>query len=128
MRERSVTAVIEDVVVIAAGVLKCIGQNRHRAKVTRFVHLTRESNGGVGAPGGRERHWGVRIRPVDVADEGAPFHFGLLKNDGKSGVLFGEVVVTNSWRDEFRIHRSKNSKRIRSGTHSSRLHLVSVCN
>ncbi len=35
-------AVVEDVGVVTTGVLKGVGENRHRAEDTRVVHLTSE--------------------------------------------------------------------------------------
>jgi hypothetical protein len=36
---RSVAAVGEDIVAVAPGVLKCVGENGHSAEVARLVHL-----------------------------------------------------------------------------------------
>jgi hypothetical protein len=42
MRLLRVAAVVEDVVVVAPGVLKGVGQDRHRGKLAGVVHLLRE--------------------------------------------------------------------------------------
>jgi hypothetical protein len=48
-------AVVQHLFVFARGILECVRENGHRAKVARFVHLPRDSNGGVGAPRAIER-------------------------------------------------------------------------
>src|SRR5262249_42901123 len=50
MRGSCIAAVVQDIFVLASGVLKGIGQNRHRAEVARIVHLLRESNDSVSLP------------------------------------------------------------------------------
>src|SRR5262249_25735523 len=42
--------VVEDVIVLAPGVLERVGQNGHRGEVTRLIHLARQGNGSAGAP------------------------------------------------------------------------------
>src|SRR5262249_31783677 len=54
--------VVKNVFVFASSILKCISQNRHRAEVSRFVHLTRERKDRVGAPRGKED----RLARLDV--------------------------------------------------------------
>lgn len=44
------SAVVQDVVMVAPGVLKGVRENGHHAEVARLVHLGGERNGGVGAP------------------------------------------------------------------------------
>jgi hypothetical protein len=56
-----VTAVVEDVVVVAPGILKCVSEDRHRGELASVVHLLGESNGGVSAPFIRERDWSERV-------------------------------------------------------------------
>jgi hypothetical protein len=68
VRRVGVSAVVEDVLVFAPGVLKCVGENGHRTEVARLVHLPRERNRGVGAPRRRERDRAERI-PEDVAQD-----------------------------------------------------------
>ena len=61
-------AVVQHFLVIAPGVLKCIRQDRHRAEVARVVHLTRESENCVGAPGRGEGE-GAKRAAEDVAEK-----------------------------------------------------------
>jgi hypothetical protein len=42
--------VVQDGVVVAPGILKRIGEDRHRGEIARLVHLLRECDNGVGAP------------------------------------------------------------------------------
>jgi hypothetical protein len=46
--------VVQDVRVVATGILKSIGQNRHRREIARIVHLLGEGEDGGGEPGGIE--------------------------------------------------------------------------
>jgi hypothetical protein len=53
--------------VVAAGFFQRVGQDRHRADVTRLVHLARQYEGGAGAPFGRKRNGAERVAD-DVAE------------------------------------------------------------
>jgi len=46
----------QDVFVVATGILKSIGQNGHRAKVTSRINLHGHRENGAGSPGGVERN------------------------------------------------------------------------
>jgi hypothetical protein len=59
VRPRAAT-VVQNVVVVAPGVLECVRENGHRAEVARLVHLARDCQNSVGLPftverGGAER-------------------------------------------------------------------------
>src|SRR5215207_7369383 len=76
VRRGGVAAVREDVVGVAARVLKRVGQYRHRAEVARIIHLPCEGNGGVSPP---PREEGDRAEGVaeDVAEDHDVLRFGV---------------------------------------------------
>jgi hypothetical protein len=37
-----IATVVQHIVVVASGILESVGKNRHRAEVSRFVHLPRQ--------------------------------------------------------------------------------------
>ena len=61
-------AMVQDVLAVAACVLKCVGQYRHRAEVTRLVHPLRQLHGSCRPPLAGERDRPERIAD-DVAEE-----------------------------------------------------------
>src|SRR5687767_4808986 len=69
MRRVRVAAVFEDVVAVAAGILQGIRQNGHRGEVPALVHLTSESESGVGVPLREEGDGTERERPDDLTEE-----------------------------------------------------------
>src|SRR5687768_11817137 len=69
MRGARIAAVVKDVVAVTARVLERVGEDRHRAEVARLVHLTSESESGVGAPLREEGDGTERERPDDLTEE-----------------------------------------------------------
>ena len=57
----STATVVEDVRVVTPGVLERVREDRHGAEVPRLVHLAREHQRGVGAPGREEPNPAERI-------------------------------------------------------------------
>ena len=82
-----VAAVGEHVVMVAAGVLKCFGQNRHPVEGAVVVDALRQQKHIRREPRGVERRRAERV-PEDVADEG-----GLRGALGCGAVVLVVVLV-----------------------------------
>src|SRR5262249_24779659 len=66
--------VAQHLVVLAPGVLKCVGEDRPRADLPRLVHRAGECHRGVSAPRRVERDRPERVAE-DVADQVGPGEF-----------------------------------------------------
>ncbi len=77
-------AMREDVVVLAAGLLQRVGQDRHRGEVPLVVHLRRDADGRLGELLGQLNCSGVRPDAVvftgDLADKGEPAAYRKLRD------------------------------------------------
>src|SRR5688572_16265034 len=85
VNSRGVAAVVQNVLAVAPGILKRIGQYRHRAEVAGVVHLPGERHRGVGTPRRGEGNGAERVAE-DVAEQVAltpPF----LLSDGIISVV-----------------------------------------
>ena len=52
----SLSAVVQNVLVVATGILKCVGKNRHWGEVTAFIRLAGERKNGGREPYGFNEH------------------------------------------------------------------------
>src|SRR5579883_462014 len=78
------TAVVEDVGIVAPGVLKCVGQNRHRGEVAGVVHLLDKRDNG-------------RCEPQRVKGDAAKWIADDVAQNRALCLLFGSECLLVLW-------------------------------